>query len=133
MTGAETRTFRTVDLVTAVSGIVLTIDAMDGVQSILSHVLGESVFTHQLPAAIDVARPGLTAQHPWLPDAINHLDVVRAAGSEQGPSAWCPQYAEWLTRNYGPTVTITPIPDAPWTKGNAINDLVGMLNHRDTP
>lgn len=60
----DTKEFPTMSVVSAYTGFLLC-DIGD-IYEVLDYVLGRSHFTHQLPAAVDEARPHMDTLHPWL-------------------------------------------------------------------
>lgn len=74
------RSFHLGDILSATTGALVSPTHMDGVQRILSFMVGEDLFTHQLPRAVDECKPALLEQHPDLaavvfPDTVAHTEV----------------------------------------------------------
>lgn len=109
------RTFKTEDVISATTGILC--GSIDGVYDVLGYAVGDSLFTHQLPAASRAAEAGIVAQHPWLADA-------------HPPTGDVPALAIWLSETiaeHGETLDLVPVADVQWVPGNALTDLVDMV------
>lgn len=103
MTETETREFDLADILSVTTGILLSHRHVDGVYEILSHMTGQNLFTHQLPAAADRCKPVLLEQHPQLaaitvPDTSGDVDAL----------------LQWLATQeaaYGTPLEVTPLDD----------------------
>ena len=62
------------------TGRLLSPDGIGGVYAILSHMTGDTLYTHQLPRALDACAGPLLAQHPDL--AGVHVEAGRLTPSD---------------------------------------------------
>jgi len=124
MTG---RAFHLGDVLTITTGALVSPRHMDGVYDILNWMTGDSLFTHQLPRAMDECQGPLLAQHPdlaaiVLPDFGGSRDDVKAA-----------VYA-WLAEQvavYGETREVTPLDPADHTRMDPFTELRKMAPHAE--
>lgn len=68
------------------TGILFT--SMDDVYEVLNYLTGDSIFTHQIPRVMDVAKPYVLSLHPELEGvgvdvAINSFEDAKAFVDEQ--------------------------------------------------
>lgn len=77
------KTFHISDVLTVTTGRLLSNRHIEGAYSILNFLTGDSVFTHQIPRAMDECGPWLRAQFPQLfPEnptmkgLLEHLDLL---------------------------------------------------------
>jgi hypothetical protein len=105
------------DVLTITTGALVSRDHMDGVYRILNYMTGDNLFTHQLPRAMDEARPVILAQHPWLasiaspvfPDGVTAGDVY----------AWL----DAMEAEHGATVDLEPMAPEDHTHIDPISEL----------
>lgn len=114
------REFPTLDVVTVVTGVMVSDRGIDAVYDVCGHVLGDTLWTHQLPAASRACEPALVAQHPWL------RDLDPPSGDLDALLAWC----DALVGEHGPALTVAPAEDTTWVPGNALRDLVDLAGGR---
>jgi len=114
--------FPTQDVVGATSGILL--GDFDGIVKVLEFVLSDTLWTHQLPAASRASEPLIYAQHPWIADA-NAL-LAGKAGDVPTLEATIAQ----IISEHGETVSLVPVEDSGWLRGQPLTDLVDMLGNR---
>lgn len=76
-----TRLFHISDILSATTERLVSVGGMKGVQRFLSFVIGEEVFTHQMPQVMDDCRshlqaqfPGLMKNNPFMARMISGLD-----------------------------------------------------------
>lgn len=62
----ETKKFQIGDVLSITTGALVSHDHMGGIYNILDWMTGETLFTHQLPRAMDVAQPALKEAFPAL-------------------------------------------------------------------
>lgn len=106
------------DILTITTGALVSPDHMDGVYRILNHLTGDSLFTHQLPAACDAMRPVLVAQFPDI--------AIVEAPTFSGPEQVAPWLAEQVAK-FGEWHEVTAPSSAPWGEHDAIQELVDMV------
>lgn len=107
--------FPTLGVVSSATGILVS-DIGD-VYDVLGYMLGDKLFTHQLPAGSRAAEGALKEQHPWLDDLVPPRDGGDLA-------AWC----EDIEATHGRTISLTPIANPDWKPGNALADLAAMTD-----
>ena len=94
----QTKEFPTEAVVSAVSGIML-VDDFGEIYEVLNFLLEDNLFTHELPAACDRARPYIYARYPWMADLDlppGNLTALNATMSH-------------VIAEHGPTLTLTPL------------------------
>jgi hypothetical protein len=62
----ETKQFHIGDVLSITTGALVSHDHMGGIYSILDWMTGETLFTHQLPRALEAAQPVLKEAFPTL-------------------------------------------------------------------
>lgn len=93
----EAREFRTAAVLSAVTPILLC--PMGELYELLSFLVGRSVFTHEIPAAMRLASPSITAEHPELIG----LDL-----SHVTPENWSTELA-LLEARFGVALALHPV------------------------
>src|SRR5689334_15322950 len=83
------------DLLSVSTGKLLCPDGVDGLYRVLNFLTGDSLFTHQLPAAAETVRPSLVQQFPFLA----HIQAPETFSDETAVHDWVAQqaiaYGEW--------------------------------------
>ena len=64
----DARAFHIGDILSVTTGYLVSPRHIDGVYDLLGFMVGEPVFTHQIPRVGDECAPALLAQHPDLAD-----------------------------------------------------------------
>lgn len=82
------RDFDLGDILTVVTGNLVSLRHMEGVYDILSFMAGEPVYTHQIGRVLGEAKPVILRQHPQLasvtvPDNVEGNDAVAVWVAEQ--------------------------------------------------
>lgn len=118
------KTFPTLDIASAYTGTCLNPDDIMGFHAVLDHVLGDTLMTHQLPAASRAADVALAAQFPWLAD----LEPPR------GDLDALARFNERLVSTYGPTLDVRSAAEvevgAEWVGHNGLADLLAIAEGR---
>ena len=104
------------DVLSITTGLLVSPDHMGGVNRILQHMVGEPLWTHQLPRASDECRPSLLAQHPDLAD----VEVPDAFDCKEHVERWL---AEQVQR-YGERRDVRPLAPQEHTSINPISELL---------
>lgn len=115
---AQARTFHIGDVLSAMTGRLLSPRGLEGLCDILSHLAGESLMTHQLPRVADEAAGPLRTRFPDLaaivvPEDLEGEDAVRA----------------WLAVQvaaYGETRQVAPLADVDHTSIDPLRELRSM-------
>lgn len=103
------------DVLTVITGRLLSRDGMDGVYRILNYMTGDDLYTHQLPRALEVCGPALIAQYPHLANAESQWE---GASNPDAIAAWVARFGpEW------PDVQ----PAANWRHRDPISEAVEMM------
>lgn len=105
------------DLLSVTTGVLLSHDHIGGVYRVLNFLTDDSLMTHQLPAAVEVMRPVLLRQLPWL----ESLAAPKGVTTEE-LLAW----RDWAETEYGTEHEVTAEPSA-WGEHDPIQDLVDMV------
>lgn len=117
MTG--TRTFHLGDLITVVTGHLVSPNHIDAVYDVCDFVTGEAHMTHQLPRASRAITPWLVEQHPWLAD----IKVPDFAGAdERAVFAWLDEQVA----RYGQQHEVTAMPPGMYVGREPIGELREM-------
>lgn len=113
------QTFDLADVLSITTGILLSDRKMDGVYDILNFMVGEDLFSHQLPRARDAVLPSLLQQFPQLADVVvPKFDTPEAIGP-------------WLQTQrdlFGDTFEVSPTPNAMFENQNPITEFYGMMS-----
>ncbi len=86
-------------MLTVYTGRYLCDRGMTGVYELLNFMLGVPVYTHHIPAALDLCKPALLKQHPQL----SSIDVAKIS-----PETANDYLAELMTL-YGPELLVSPV------------------------
>lgn len=106
------------DLLSITTGVLLSHDHMGGVYRTLNFLTGDSLMTHQLPAACDVMRPVLLAQMPWL---------ATVAPPHEAATDELMAWRDWAELEYGTEFEVTAPPSSLWGEHDAIQELIDMV------
>ena len=68
--------FNLSDVLTIVTGRLVSLRGMEGVYDILRHLTGDDIYTNVIPRAIEACRSVLLADHPWLEEEAKKLNQV---------------------------------------------------------
>ncbi len=117
---AEPRDFALGDVLSVLTGVLVSRRHMDGVHDLLTYMAGEPVWTHQLPRIAEEAAPEICRQHPDLAD----IRVPAGMTAEQ-TLAWL---AEQEAR-YGAHRRLTPLPEADHTSIDPLTEMAMMAPH----
>jgi hypothetical protein len=110
----STQTFHLGDLLSITTGVLVSPSRMDGVYEILQFLVGEPLWTHQLPRARDECATALIRQFPLLAD----ITVPQLDGAAK--------YAEWLDEQcekYGTYFEVSPMDPADHTSINPLAEI----------
>jgi hypothetical protein len=110
------RQFHLSDILTITDGRLISTRHIEGVYDILNFMTGESLFTHQLPRAMDSCRSALIAQHPHLTGLV---DPETKLDAESLPAWLAKQVAK-----FGEELPVTPL--AEWQHKDPIEELTEM-------
>lgn len=105
------------DILSITTGRLVSPDGMDGVWRLLNHMTGDSLLTHQLPAAARVMTPSLLGQFP-------ELSTVDASPVTDEPTA-----KAWLAQQvarFGEWCEVAPAPEL-WGKHDALQELADAI------
>lgn len=98
------RIFDISDVLSVTTGRMVSIRHMDGVYDILSFLMGATIYTHQVPRAMDQCAPLVLAQYPQL-SAVQMPD-------EFDDNAHVGRWLAVQMRCFGTTFSLTPVPPA---------------------
>lgn len=116
---SETKPFPTADVLSAITGRLVSERHMDAIYEVLNFMTGESLFTHQLPRVGREAAKVLVAHQPDLAAAIEEADQVN-------PQNWRGWAARWVKR-YGPTISVPTMTADQHRRVDAIAEAVEMV------
>ncbi|WNN95173.1 hypothetical protein SEA_MAGRITTE_222 [Microbacterium phage Magritte] len=117
------RSFHISDVLTILSGRLVSTRHIEGVYDILGFMTDSSPFTHQLPRLGDEVKPYLAAEHPELAKVeIPQFDGETADEVKASINAWL----EGLYPNFGTEVTVSRIPAEAHTEIHPLEELVMM-------
>lgn len=109
------RDFHLGDLLSISDGRLVSPRHMDGIYDILNWMAGDSLFTHQLPRAMQECRPHLIKQHPWLEsDAMSKrlAALTVALGEPCDPKHVVEAWLADAVTEFGEVHPIEPVPEA---------------------
>ena len=121
-----TRTFHLGDLVSVVTGRLVSPNLIGSVYDVCDYVTGQPHMTHQLPRACKTVTPWLLDQHPWLADIqVPDFDGVAREDAQR-------VVAEWLAgpvAQHGDTHEVTSMPPGMYVGREPIGELREMAPH----
>lgn len=112
----QVRNFHISDVLSIITGRLVSTRVMEGYCDILRFMTGKPLFDHQLLRATDVCAAALLRQHPFLAD----IDA-----SEVNKDNW----REWLAQQielHGETLAVFPLGDDEYHSMNAMVELAMM-------
>ncbi len=92
-----TKAFPTGDVLSAVTGYLITPNGIGGIYGVLNWMIGESVYTHQIPRIGREAGPVLLAAHPELAEVYAEAKQVNKENWQQWLAIWTARYGETIT------------------------------------
>lgn len=114
----ETKTFPTLDVVSASTGILVC--ELYDMYDVLNWMLNDSLMTHQMPNASRTVQPYLETQHPWLAElnlpAGNIPELVRIT--------------EEILDEHGDTLTLERPENPEWVRRNGLTDMLQTADGR---
>ena len=120
----ETKKFQIGDVLSITTGALVSHDHMGGIYNILDWMTGETLFTHQLPRAMDAAQPALKKAFPALAEIEFPKYLVN--GEKDAIFTWVDTqaelYGEWWEvprLGEGVYVPMDPISEYPLAVMNA--------------
>lgn len=121
------KTFCLGDILSVITHRLVTDRGFEALYDLCGFMTGESLFTHQLPRAIIICGHHLEKQFPQLAgftaDQLNEGTHVRAYQSRQEVvEAWLQD----LTRKYGDSFEVAPLPEGSWETKDPLEELVEM-------
>lgn len=123
------REFHIGDLISVVTGRLVSPNHVRGVYEVCDFVTGEAHMTHQLPRACDVVRPWLLEQHPWLAEIeVPEFDMPSHVSQEDAARI----VAEWLAgpvAQYGEMREVAPMPFGMYVGREPIAEMCEMAPH----
>jgi hypothetical protein len=115
------RAFHLGDLVSVVTGRLVSPNHIGGVYDVCDYVTGQAHMTHQLPRACNTVKPWLYAQHPWLAE----IDVPEWVCDEVTVSRWLAE----ATAQHGELHVVEPMPIGMYVGREPIAELQEMASH----
>lgn len=120
------RTFHIGDLLSVITGRLLSPRHMAGVQELLDYTTGDSIFTHQIPRACEECAPELRQQHPDLAA----VDVPESVVGEERVQRWI---TEQVAR-FGEYRVVRPLAPGEHTNIHPLIELASLMKRpRETP
>lgn len=118
-----TKTFDISDVLSITDGRLVSRRMMDGVYDILNHLSGQSLMTHELPAACRIYRPRLLAKFPQLAGLLDSVEL--------SPSN-IPQWLDNCASKVGESFDIESDPE-PWREQDAgpLGNLAKILRAKE--
>lgn len=92
----ETKAFPTLDVLSAITGVIVTLRKIEPVYEVLNFMTGESLFTHQLPRVGEEARAVMLEFQPMLAEAIKEAGQVTPDNWQQWGRTWLKRYGAQL-------------------------------------
>lgn len=125
----STRAFHLGDILSVTTGRLVSPRHIDGIYDILNWMTGDSLFTHQLPRAMDECSGPLLAQHPDLA-AIKVPDEFGDGSRDSAKEA----VDRWLAEQvavYGETREVAPLDPADHTHIDPLAEIRAMAPHAE--
>jgi hypothetical protein len=123
------KAFHIGDLITVVTGRLVSPEHIVGVYNVVDFVTGQSHLTHQLPRACDEVKPELLRQHPWLAEiTVPEFDIPADATNAEAGQIVC----SWLDgpiAEYGEMHEVEPMPFGTYVGREPIAELQEMAPH----
>lgn len=113
------RTFPLADVLTATTGCLVSPRGIEAMYDLLGFMTGDTLWTHQLPRAIEECKPHILAQHPDL------AAVPVPAKFKNEAHVW-----EWVTEmedKFGVSRELTPMPAEDHTRIHPVGELRMMV------
>jgi hypothetical protein len=112
-----TRAFHLGDILSITTGRLVAPSGVGAIYEVMDYMTGDSLFTHQLPRAMDECAPDLLRQHPDLANVAVPADF----GDDPQRSV-----ADWLNvqiERYGEYREVAPLASADHTHVNPLDEL----------
>jgi hypothetical protein len=113
----STQSFHIGDVLSVTTGILLSPEGIGGVHHFLDYMTNDTLFTHQLPRAVDECRPSLKEQHPDLFD----IEIPKLHGQEE-----CNAFLATLYPTLGEYRDVAPLEYRQHTQIDPISELLMM-------
>jgi hypothetical protein len=110
------------DILSVMSGRLLTPNGLDGVQQLLSYLTGDDIFTHQIPRALTACGPVLRKRYPGLA-AIPIPDPGEFA-TQNDLDLWL---AGEAAAHGGYTHLVRPLAPGIWQSRNPVEELADVM------
>lgn len=117
----ETREFHVGDILSVLTGVLVSTRHVDGLYDLLGFMVGEPVWTHQLPRAARECEPALRKQFPDLAT----ITVPDGIHTEEKLLAWLAP----LEQQYGATHTVTRLAAEDHTSIDPVTEM--RMHHPD--
>ena len=118
----DEKEFHIGDVLSVTTGKLLSPSGMDGVYKILNHMTGVSLFTHQLPRAMESCAPVLLKLYPKLADENPQIHGRQELDS----------YLEGVTQRFGKILAVPVLDDGAYSAQNPISEYVDMKSANST-
>lgn len=126
METATARNFHLGDLISVVTGRLVSPNHIGGVYDVCDFATGEAHMTHQLPRACDTVKPWLLDQHPWLSEIdVPEFDMPSDVSQEDAARI----VADWLAgpvARYGERHEVDPMPFGMYVGREPVGELREM-------
>lgn len=125
----QTKTFSLAAVLTVITGRLLS--DMGVVYSILNHITGDEIYTHQIPRALKATQPWLLKCFPELrpvPACLKNLDswIERdRTGGHEGIKMWLAEL-KMMFPEIKDTYEVSQMPDG-WTSIDPVPELGSMV------
>lgn len=133
----QARPFHLGDILTVTTGRLLSPRHMDGVYDILNFLTRDSIYTHQIPRALNECRPWLLRRHPVLggPEMAARVEgLVAVLDAPDAPADPMPLIRDWLgglTAEFGETLPVEPIPSDDHARIDPVAELRAMAPDKE--
>ncbi len=113
--------FHVGDILSLMTGFLVSPSGMDGLHSLAEYMAGESVWTHQLPRVMDECKEPLGNQFPDL------RDVAVPERFDGADHVW--RWLAEVTDKHGETRMVAPLPSVDHTSVDPLAELKMMAPH----
>lgn len=120
---AKEREFHLSDILSITTGRLLSRRGMEGIYGILGFMTGETLYTHQLPRAIEVCAPELLKQHPQLVGVAPEANLK----GDDDVDAW----VAWQAGVHGKRLSVVALEPGVYEVKDPIAELIEMRGGND--
>jgi hypothetical protein len=123
---AETKEFPTADVLSVITGVLVSERGADVFYEVSSWMADGPVWTHQLPRVGREARAAVLKLRPDLADAVAEADALTEVETAT-PDDWRAYAARWIER-CGPTIAVPRMTDGEHERIDPLSELAEKVH-----